>query len=156
MHCWRCILIGYCLCFKIYMITWITSSFHQIENYLYRNHETRKYLQEQAYRLQQGIVTTTTQQVCSQTCHYLILSHTFPHYCNKLCCFLSCRWSTGFVWRCRTTWILWRTLRWKPSWRTSGQPRTWSKMPGTQKQWGLHMSTLVLPAIPASKQLSPL
>lgn len=39
----------------------------QIENYLYRNHETRKYLQEQAYRLQQGIVTTTTQQVCKQT-----------------------------------------------------------------------------------------
>lgn len=38
---------------------------HQIENYLYRNHETRKYLQEQAYRLQQGIVTTTTQQVCT-------------------------------------------------------------------------------------------
>lgn len=39
----------------------------QIENYLYRNHETRKYLQEQAYRLQQGIVTTTTQQVRKQT-----------------------------------------------------------------------------------------
>lgn len=38
--------------------------FHfQIENYLLRNHETRKYLQEQAYRLQQGIVTSTTQQV---------------------------------------------------------------------------------------------
>ncbi|RXN00673.1 Leucine-rich repeat-containing protein 16A [Acipenser ruthenus] len=35
----------------------------KIENYLLRNHETRKYLQEQAYRLQQGIVTTTTQQV---------------------------------------------------------------------------------------------
>lgn len=35
----------------------------QIENYLYRNHETRKYQQEQAYRLQQGIVTSTTQQV---------------------------------------------------------------------------------------------
>lgn len=40
---------------------------HQIENYLFRNHETRKYLQEQAYRLQQGIVTTTTQQVCTHT-----------------------------------------------------------------------------------------
>lgn len=37
--------------------------FFQIENYLLRNHETRKYLQEQAYRLQQGIVTSTTQQV---------------------------------------------------------------------------------------------
>lgn len=35
----------------------------QIENYLLRNHETRKYLQEQAYRLQQGIVSSTTQQV---------------------------------------------------------------------------------------------
>lgn len=35
----------------------------QMENYLFRNHETRKYVQEQAYRLQQGIVTTTTQQV---------------------------------------------------------------------------------------------
>ncbi|KAK2112871.1 hypothetical protein P7K49_007137 [Saguinus oedipus] len=34
-----------------------------IENYLLRNHETRKYLQEQAYRLQQGIVTSTTQQM---------------------------------------------------------------------------------------------
>lgn len=33
-----------------------------MEQYLLRNHETRKYLQEQAYRLQQGIVTTTTQQ----------------------------------------------------------------------------------------------
>lgn len=34
----------------------------QMERYLLRNHETRKYVQEQAYRLQQGIVTTTTQQ----------------------------------------------------------------------------------------------
>lgn len=33
-----------------------------MEQYLLRNHETRKYLQEQAYRLQQGIVMTTTQQ----------------------------------------------------------------------------------------------
>ncbi|XP_074539114.1 F-actin-uncapping protein LRRC16A-like isoform X2 [Halichoeres trimaculatus] len=40
----------------------------RIENYLYRNHETRKYLQEQAYRLQQGIVTTTTQQVIDRVC----------------------------------------------------------------------------------------
>ncbi|XP_041649096.1 F-actin-uncapping protein LRRC16A-like isoform X2 [Cheilinus undulatus] len=40
----------------------------RIENYLYRNHETRKYLQEQAYRLQQGIVTTTTQQMIDRIC----------------------------------------------------------------------------------------
>ncbi|XP_055083820.1 F-actin-uncapping protein LRRC16A-like isoform X2 [Periophthalmus magnuspinnatus] len=40
----------------------------KIENYLYRNHETRKYLQEQAYRLQQGIVTTTTQTVIDRIC----------------------------------------------------------------------------------------
>uniref|UniRef100_H3CW70 Capping protein regulator and myosin 1 linker 1 n=1 Tax=Tetraodon nigroviridis TaxID=99883 RepID=H3CW70_TETNG len=40
----------------------------KIENYLYRNHETRKYLQEQAYRLQQGIVTTTTQQMIDRVC----------------------------------------------------------------------------------------
>ncbi|XP_034553770.1 F-actin-uncapping protein LRRC16A-like isoform X2 [Notolabrus celidotus] len=40
----------------------------RIENYLYRNHETRKYLQEQAYRLQQGIVTTTTQQMIERIC----------------------------------------------------------------------------------------
>ncbi|XP_041942504.1 F-actin-uncapping protein LRRC16A-like isoform X2 [Alosa sapidissima] len=40
----------------------------KIEHYLYRNHETRKYLQEQAYRLQQGIVTTTTQQMIDQIC----------------------------------------------------------------------------------------
>lgn len=46
----------------------------QIENYLLRNHETRKYLQEQAYRLQQGIVTSTTQQVRG---HDL-----FPHTLN--------------------------------------------------------------------------
>lgn len=42
---------------------WFLCLYLQIENYLYRNHETRKYLQEQAYRLQQGLVTTTTQQV---------------------------------------------------------------------------------------------
>ncbi|XP_076013240.1 F-actin-uncapping protein LRRC16A isoform X2 [Genypterus blacodes] len=36
--------------------------------YLLRNHETRKYLQEQAYRLQQGIVTTTTQQMMDRIC----------------------------------------------------------------------------------------
>lgn len=47
-----------------FIITQFSPLSHQIENYLYRNHETRKYLQEQAYRLQQGIVTTTTQQVC--------------------------------------------------------------------------------------------
>uniref|UniRef100_A0AAY4ED67 CARMIL C-terminal domain-containing protein n=1 Tax=Denticeps clupeoides TaxID=299321 RepID=A0AAY4ED67_9TELE len=40
----------------------------KIENYLFRNHETRKYLQEQAYRLQQGIVTTTTQQMIDRIC----------------------------------------------------------------------------------------
>ncbi|XP_069051024.1 F-actin-uncapping protein LRRC16A isoform X4 [Lepisosteus oculatus] len=40
----------------------------KIENYLLRNHETRKYLQEQAYRLQQGIVTTTTQQMIDRMC----------------------------------------------------------------------------------------
>ncbi|XP_041104000.1 F-actin-uncapping protein LRRC16A-like isoform X2 [Polyodon spathula] len=40
----------------------------KIENYLLRNHETRKYLQEQAYRLQQGIVTTTTQQMVNRMC----------------------------------------------------------------------------------------
>ncbi|XP_036044971.1 F-actin-uncapping protein LRRC16A isoform X6 [Onychomys torridus] len=40
----------------------------KIENYLLRNHETRKYLQEQAYRLQQGIVTSTTQQMIDRVC----------------------------------------------------------------------------------------
>ncbi|XP_036014041.1 F-actin-uncapping protein LRRC16A isoform X14 [Mus musculus] len=40
----------------------------KIENYLLRNHETRKYLQEQAYRLQQGIVTSTTQQMIDRIC----------------------------------------------------------------------------------------
>ncbi|EPQ05838.1 Leucine-rich repeat-containing protein 16A [Myotis brandtii] len=40
----------------------------KIENYLLRNHETRKYQQEQAYRLQQGIVTSTTQQMIDRMC----------------------------------------------------------------------------------------
>ncbi|CAB1420744.1 unnamed protein product, partial [Pleuronectes platessa] len=40
----------------------------KMEQYLLRNHETRKYLQEQAYRLQQGIVTTTTQQMIDMMC----------------------------------------------------------------------------------------
>ncbi|XP_062925997.1 F-actin-uncapping protein LRRC16A-like isoform X3 [Mobula hypostoma] len=40
----------------------------KIENYLLRNHETRRYLQEQAYRLQQGIVTSTTQQMIDRMC----------------------------------------------------------------------------------------
>ncbi|KAJ8273133.1 hypothetical protein GJAV_G00097820 [Gymnothorax javanicus] len=40
----------------------------KIENYLFRNHETRRYLQGQAYRLQQGIVTTTTQQMMDRIC----------------------------------------------------------------------------------------
>ncbi|XP_048849477.1 F-actin-uncapping protein LRRC16A-like isoform X1 [Brienomyrus brachyistius] len=40
----------------------------RMESYLFRNHETRKYLQGQAYRLQQGIVTTTTQQVIDRVC----------------------------------------------------------------------------------------
>ncbi|XP_036907294.1 F-actin-uncapping protein LRRC16A isoform X2 [Sturnira hondurensis] len=40
----------------------------KIENYLLRNHETRKYLQEQAYRLQQGIVSSTTQQMIDRIC----------------------------------------------------------------------------------------
>ncbi|XP_030067980.1 F-actin-uncapping protein LRRC16A isoform X3 [Microcaecilia unicolor] len=43
-------------------------SLRKIENYLLRNHETRKYLQEQAYRLQQGIVTSTTQQMIDRIC----------------------------------------------------------------------------------------
>uniref|UniRef100_H3CII7 Capping protein regulator and myosin 1 linker 1 n=1 Tax=Tetraodon nigroviridis TaxID=99883 RepID=H3CII7_TETNG len=40
----------------------------KMEQYLLRNHETRKYLQEQAYRLQQGIVMTTTQQMMDTMC----------------------------------------------------------------------------------------
>ncbi|XP_071355710.1 F-actin-uncapping protein LRRC16A isoform X2 [Trachinotus anak] len=40
----------------------------KMEQYMLRNHETRKYLQEQAYRLQQGIVTTTTQQMMDMMC----------------------------------------------------------------------------------------
>ncbi|XP_056297745.1 F-actin-uncapping protein LRRC16A isoform X2 [Pseudoliparis swirei] len=40
----------------------------KMEQFLLRNHETRKYLQEQAYRLQQGIVTTTTQQMMDMIC----------------------------------------------------------------------------------------
>uniref|UniRef100_A0A3P9M9Y0 CARMIL C-terminal domain-containing protein n=1 Tax=Oryzias latipes TaxID=8090 RepID=A0A3P9M9Y0_ORYLA len=40
----------------------------KMERYLLRNHETRKYVQEQAYRLQQGIVTTTTQQMMDTMC----------------------------------------------------------------------------------------
>ncbi|XP_030596584.1 F-actin-uncapping protein LRRC16A [Archocentrus centrarchus] len=40
----------------------------KMEQYLLRNHETRRYLQEQAYRLQQGIVTTTTQQMMDTIC----------------------------------------------------------------------------------------
>lgn len=51
----------------------------QMEQYLLRNHETRKYLQEQAYRLQQGIVTTTTQQAGTAT-H----THTHTSWCIAL------------------------------------------------------------------------
>ncbi|XP_061902806.1 F-actin-uncapping protein LRRC16A-like isoform X1 [Entelurus aequoreus] len=40
----------------------------KMERFLLRNHETRKYLQEQAYRLQQGIVTSTTQQMVDTMC----------------------------------------------------------------------------------------
>ncbi|KAM9496591.1 F-actin-uncapping protein LRRC16A isoform 1-T1 [Clarias gariepinus] len=40
----------------------------KMEQYLLRNHETRKYLQEQAYRLQQGIVTSTTLQMIDRLC----------------------------------------------------------------------------------------
>ncbi|XP_076826559.1 F-actin-uncapping protein LRRC16A-like [Brachyhypopomus gauderio] len=40
----------------------------RMENYLYRNQETRRFVQEQAYRLQQGIVTTTTQQMIDRIC----------------------------------------------------------------------------------------
>ncbi|KAM6899624.1 F-actin-uncapping protein LRRC16A [Xenentodon cancila] len=40
----------------------------KMEQYLLRNHETRRYLQEQAYRLQQGIVTSTTQQMMDTMC----------------------------------------------------------------------------------------
>ncbi|XP_061123182.1 F-actin-uncapping protein LRRC16A-like [Syngnathus typhle] len=40
----------------------------KMEHFLLRNHETRKYLQEQAYRLQQGIVTSTTQQMMDTMC----------------------------------------------------------------------------------------
>lgn len=171
--------------------------FHpQIENYLYRNHETRKYLQEQAYRLQQGIVTTTTQQVrdtthsndswtiscslsdeavifdtiksiltnemlykwfiCLETyCNVteevefwtLVIVATYYGYNKQLYLpltwhifwvfkFLFPRWSTGFAWRCRTTWTLWGTLRQTPSWKTSGQQKASSKTRGTLKRWG--------------------
>ncbi|XP_077363749.1 F-actin-uncapping protein LRRC16A-like isoform X2 [Festucalex cinctus] len=40
----------------------------KMERFLLRNHESRKYLQEQAYRLQQGIVASTTQQMMDSVC----------------------------------------------------------------------------------------
>uniref|UniRef100_A0A671Q2N9 CARMIL C-terminal domain-containing protein n=1 Tax=Sinocyclocheilus anshuiensis TaxID=1608454 RepID=A0A671Q2N9_9TELE len=40
----------------------------KMEQYLLRNHESRRYLQEQAFRLQQGLVTSTTQQVTDHIC----------------------------------------------------------------------------------------
>ncbi|XP_073677636.1 F-actin-uncapping protein LRRC16A [Garra rufa] len=40
----------------------------KMEQYLLRNHESRRYLQEQAFRLQQGLVTSTTQQMIGQMC----------------------------------------------------------------------------------------
>ncbi|KAK2887796.1 hypothetical protein Q8A67_016024 [Cirrhinus molitorella] len=40
----------------------------KMEQYLLRNHESRRYLQEQAFRLQQGVVTSTTQQMMGQVC----------------------------------------------------------------------------------------
>uniref|UniRef100_A0A9J7ZUJ1 CARMIL C-terminal domain-containing protein n=1 Tax=Cyprinus carpio carpio TaxID=630221 RepID=A0A9J7ZUJ1_CYPCA len=40
----------------------------KMEQYLLRNHESRRYLQEQAFRLHQGLVTSTTQQVIGQVC----------------------------------------------------------------------------------------
>ncbi|XP_019724370.1 F-actin-uncapping protein LRRC16A-like [Hippocampus comes] len=40
----------------------------KMEHFLLRNHESRKYLREQAYRLQQGIVTSATQQMMDTMC----------------------------------------------------------------------------------------
>uniref|UniRef100_UPI00358FB8B3 F-actin-uncapping protein LRRC16A-like isoform X2 n=1 Tax=Myxine glutinosa TaxID=7769 RepID=UPI00358FB8B3 len=40
----------------------------KIENHLLRNHEVRRFSPEQAYRLQQGIVTSTTQQMVDRLC----------------------------------------------------------------------------------------
>ncbi|XP_067268361.1 F-actin-uncapping protein LRRC16A isoform X2 [Chanodichthys erythropterus] len=40
----------------------------KMEQYLLRNHESRRYLQDQAFRLQQGFSTSTTQQMMSQVC----------------------------------------------------------------------------------------
>lgn len=65
----------------------------QMEQYLLRNHETRKYLQEQAYRLQQGIVTTTTQQAGAATTHIILSYHQTPTTDLPviLCVFFHCR-----------------------------------------------------------------
>ncbi|XP_051948611.1 F-actin-uncapping protein LRRC16A-like [Xyrauchen texanus] len=40
----------------------------KMEQYLLRNHESRRYLREQAFRLHQGIMTSTTQQLMGQVC----------------------------------------------------------------------------------------
>nr|XP_032827155.1 F-actin-uncapping protein LRRC16A isoform X1 [Petromyzon marinus] len=40
----------------------------KIENVLLRNHESRRFSPEQAYRLQQGIVTSTSQQMVDRMC----------------------------------------------------------------------------------------
>ncbi|XP_077096605.1 F-actin-uncapping protein LRRC16A-like [Siphateles boraxobius] len=40
----------------------------KMEQYLLRNHESRRYLQDQAFRLQQGLVTGTTRQMMAQVC----------------------------------------------------------------------------------------
>ncbi|XP_056335356.1 F-actin-uncapping protein LRRC16A [Danio aesculapii] len=40
----------------------------KMEQYLLRNHESRRYLQDQAFRLQQGLSTSATQQMMGQVC----------------------------------------------------------------------------------------
>ncbi|XP_067280931.1 F-actin-uncapping protein LRRC16A [Pseudorasbora parva] len=40
----------------------------KMEQYLLRNHESRRYLQDQAFRLQQGLVTSSTRQMMAQVC----------------------------------------------------------------------------------------
>lgn len=65
----------------------------QMEQYLLRNHETRKYLQEQAYRLQQGIVTTTTQQAGAAEISLLV-------FCNNCCVFIEIYADFFFFFKC--------------------------------------------------------
>lgn len=113
----------------------------QIQRALLRNNQTQRFSQKQAFRLHQGLVTSTAEQVrvwfiiySDWTFHFFIpvfvLSWFFYYYYFVVFFVFwhDCRWWSVCAFECSSRFVSWKAVRKR---RRSRRPDKYSRRPGT-------------------------